>query len=71
MRADAVRLPEGVAVEALPMWAQGWIEIQDEGSQLIAAACARRAGHDGDRSVRRRRRQDAGARRGDGGARGG
>lgn len=38
--ADAVRLPEGVAVEALPIWAQGWIEIQDEGSQLIAAACA-------------------------------
>ena len=38
--ADAVRLPEGVAVEALPIWAEGWIEVQDEGSQLIAAACA-------------------------------
>ena len=23
-----------------PIWAAGWIEIQDEGSQLIAAACA-------------------------------
>ena len=37
---DAVRLPEGTAVEALPMFGEGWIEIQDEGSQLIAAACA-------------------------------
>ncbi|WP_156679198.1 RsmB/NOP family class I SAM-dependent RNA methyltransferase [Sphingomonas profundi] len=37
--ADAVRLPEGLAVEALPIWADGWIEIQDEGSQLIAEAC--------------------------------
>lgn len=37
---DALRLPEGFAVEALPAWEQGLIEIQDEGSQLIALACA-------------------------------
>ncbi|WP_420139972.1 RsmB/NOP family class I SAM-dependent RNA methyltransferase [Sphingomonas sp.] len=36
---DALRLPEGTNVEALPAFAAGKIEIQDEGSQLIAAAC--------------------------------
>ncbi|HWI87235.1 MAG TPA: RsmB/NOP family class I SAM-dependent RNA methyltransferase [Sphingomonas sp.] len=36
---DAFRLPEGTNVEALPAFAEGLIEIQDEGSQLIAAAC--------------------------------
>lgn len=36
---DALRLPEGFAVEGLPAWEQGLIEIQDEGSQLIALAC--------------------------------
>lgn len=41
---NAVRLTEGVAVEALPIWGDGWIEIQDEGSQLIAAACVARPG---------------------------
>lgn len=41
---DALRLPEGFAVEALPAWEQGLIEIQDEGSQLIAIACAARPG---------------------------
>ncbi len=37
---DALRLAEGVMVEQLPIWAEGWIEIQDEGSQLVAGACA-------------------------------
>jgi 16S rRNA (cytosine967-C5)-methyltransferase len=41
---DAVRLAEGVAIETSPVWADGWIEIQDEGSQLIAAACAAEPG---------------------------
>ena len=41
---DALRLPEGFAVEALPAWEQGLIEIQDEGSQLIAHACTARPG---------------------------
>jgi 16S rRNA (cytosine967-C5)-methyltransferase len=36
---DALRLPEGFAVEGLPAWEAGLIEIQDEGSQLIALAC--------------------------------
>lgn len=33
-------LPEGTAVEALPAFARGAIEVQDAGSQIIAAACA-------------------------------
>lgn len=37
---DALRLPEGFAVERLPAWEAGLIEVQDEGSQLIALACA-------------------------------
>jgi 16S rRNA (cytosine967-C5)-methyltransferase len=41
---DALRLPEGSAVETLPAWEQGLIEIQDEGSQLIALACGAAAG---------------------------
>ncbi|TVV70470.1 RsmB/NOP family class I SAM-dependent RNA methyltransferase [Sphingomonas solaris] len=41
---DAVRLREGIAVEALPIFTQGWIEIQDEGSQLIAAAVGAKPG---------------------------
>lgn len=44
LAADAVRLPEGYAVEALPQWREGWLEVQDEGSQLIAAACRARPG---------------------------
>lgn len=35
---DALRLPEGTNVEALPAFEQGLIEVQDEGSQLIALA---------------------------------
>jgi 16S rRNA (cytosine967-C5)-methyltransferase len=41
---DALRLPEGSAIEGLPAWEAGLIEIQDEGSQLIALACDPPAG---------------------------
>jgi 16S rRNA (cytosine967-C5)-methyltransferase len=41
---DALRLPEGMQVERLPEWEAGKIEIQDEGSQLLAAACAVKPG---------------------------
>jgi 16S rRNA (cytosine967-C5)-methyltransferase len=34
-----LRLPEGYPVEESPVWAQGLVEVQDEGSQLLAAAC--------------------------------
>ena len=37
---DAIRLPEGTKVEAVPAFEQGLIEVQDEGSQVIVAACA-------------------------------
>lgn len=36
---DALRLPEGTNVEAMPAFAKGLVEVQDEGSQLITAAC--------------------------------
>ncbi|PTQ10153.1 RNA methyltransferase [Sphingomonas oleivorans] len=36
---DALRLPEGFPIETSALWAEGLVEIQDEGSQLIAAAC--------------------------------
>lgn len=42
--ADALRLAEGTPVEALPAFAEGWFEVQDEGSQLLAEACAVRPG---------------------------
>lgn len=41
---DGIRLPEGFAVEAHPLWLDGRIEVQDEGSQLIAAACGAEPG---------------------------
>lgn len=36
---DGIRLPEGWAVERSPLWEEGLVEVQDEGSQLIAALC--------------------------------
>lgn len=39
-----LRLPEGTGVEALPAFADGLIEVQDEGSQLVALACAAEPG---------------------------
>ena len=41
---DAIRLPEGTKVEAMPAFEQGLVEVQDEGSQLIVAACEARPG---------------------------
>jgi 16S rRNA (cytosine967-C5)-methyltransferase len=37
---NGLRLPEGTAIEASEAWSSGLIEIQDEGSQLIALAAA-------------------------------
>lgn len=35
-----LRLPEGIQVEDSPAWQSGLVEVQDEGSQLLARACA-------------------------------
>jgi 16S rRNA (cytosine967-C5)-methyltransferase len=35
-----LRLPEGRRVEESPAWSSGLVEVQDEGSQLLALACA-------------------------------
>lgn len=39
-----IHLPDGFAVEAHPLWREGKIEVQDEGSQLVAAACQAQPG---------------------------
>ncbi|TMJ18198.1 MAG: RsmB/NOP family class I SAM-dependent RNA methyltransferase [Alphaproteobacteria bacterium] len=39
-----LRLPEAVQVEENPAFARGLVEVQDEGSQLIALACGARPG---------------------------
>jgi 16S rRNA (cytosine967-C5)-methyltransferase len=39
-----MRLPEGMQVEQTQAWASGLVEVQDEGSQLLALACAARPG---------------------------
>ena len=54
------------AIHAEPAYLKGQIEIQDEGSQLAALLSRRKARRAGDRSLRRRGRQDARARRHDG-----
>ena len=36
---DALRLPEGFALEKSPEWEAGLVEVQDAGSQMIASAC--------------------------------
>ena len=36
---DGLRVPEGTAVEALEAWQAGFVEVQDEGSQIVADAC--------------------------------
>ncbi|EQB03217.1 RsmB/NOP family class I SAM-dependent RNA methyltransferase [Sphingobium baderi] len=41
---DALRLPEGAPVEKSDAWQRGLVEVQDAGSQLIAAACEARPG---------------------------
>jgi 16S rRNA (cytosine967-C5)-methyltransferase len=39
-----LRLPDGFRVEDTEAWAQGLVEIQDEGSQLLALACGAQPG---------------------------
>ena len=41
---SGIRLAGAMNVEELPIYADGLVEIQDEGSQLIASACAARPG---------------------------
>lgn len=41
---SGIRLPEAIAIERHPLFDAGAVEVQDEGSQLIAVACAARAG---------------------------
>jgi 16S rRNA (cytosine967-C5)-methyltransferase len=39
-----LRLPEGIPIEQHEAWHSGLVEIQDEGSQLVAAACGAQPG---------------------------
>ncbi|HET9638826.1 MAG TPA: RsmB/NOP family class I SAM-dependent RNA methyltransferase [Allosphingosinicella sp.] len=39
-----LRLPEAIAVEESEAWSAGLVEVQDEGSQLLALACAAEPG---------------------------
>jgi 16S rRNA (cytosine967-C5)-methyltransferase len=39
-----LRLPEAIPVEESEAWRSGLVEVQDEGSQLLALACAARPG---------------------------
>lgn len=39
-----LRLPEGERVEGSPEWESGLVEVQDEGSQLLALACEAKPG---------------------------
>ena len=39
-----LRLPDGFRIEDQPAWRSGLVEVQDEGSQLVAQACAVRPG---------------------------
>ncbi|MBA2935818.1 RsmB/NOP family class I SAM-dependent RNA methyltransferase [Sphingomonas sp. CGMCC 1.13654] len=41
---DGLRMPEGSAVEQLPEYKAGLIEVQDEGSQLVTLACGAEPG---------------------------
>ena len=41
---DGVRLPEGTPIEQSPLWREGLVEVQDEGSQLIARLCEAQPG---------------------------
>lgn len=34
-----LRLPEGMRIEEHPLWKSGLVEVQDEGSQLLALSC--------------------------------
>jgi 16S rRNA (cytosine967-C5)-methyltransferase len=39
-----LRLPEAIPIEESEPWASGWVEVQDEGSQLLALACSAEPG---------------------------
>jgi 16S rRNA (cytosine967-C5)-methyltransferase len=39
-----LRLPDGTRVEEIAAWREGLVEVQDEGSQLLALACAAEPG---------------------------
>jgi 16S rRNA (cytosine967-C5)-methyltransferase len=39
-----LRLPEGFLVEGHPFWQSGLVEVQDEGSQLLALGCVAKPG---------------------------
>ncbi len=41
---DGLRLPEGSNIETLAEWRSGLIEVQDEGSQLVALGCGAQPG---------------------------
>jgi len=41
---QGLRLAEPIAIEQHPLWREGKVEVQDEGSQLIALACRARPG---------------------------
>ena len=41
---DGLRLPEGTKIETLAAYVEGRVEVQDEGSQLLAIACAAEPG---------------------------
>jgi 16S rRNA (cytosine967-C5)-methyltransferase len=43
---DALRLPSGTNVESLPAWAEGAIEVQDAGSQLVTGVVGAQPGQD-------------------------
>ena len=63
---DGIRIPPIAGdgrhpnVQAEPAFQKGWFEVQDEGSQLVAALAAPASAGPGSRLLRRRRRQDAG-----------
>ena len=39
-----LRMPEGFQVENSEAWQKGWVEVQDEGSQLLALGCGAEPG---------------------------
>jgi 16S rRNA (cytosine967-C5)-methyltransferase len=41
---EGLRLPESIQIEQHPLFVSGAVEVQDEGSQLVALACAVRPG---------------------------
>src|SRR3546814_3493585 len=44
MSPDGIRLPEGGPVEQTALWKDGLVEVQDEGSQIIARLCEAQPG---------------------------